>query len=338
MRALFLGGTGTISTAISHLLVEMGWDLTLLNRGLHADRVPAGASLLIGDMGDEEIIRQLLSDQWFDVVVDFIAFVPEHVRRDIRLFQGHCHQYIFISSASVYQKPPMNYFITESTPLSNPYWQYSRDKIACEEILMNAYRESGFPVTIVRPSHTYGDWSIPLPIHGKNGPWQTILRMKEGKGVLVIGDGTSLWTLTHSRDFARGFVGLMGNIHAIGEAVHITSDEALTWNQIFQCIAMALDVRPNLFHVSADAIVERDPAQLGPLIGDKCHSLIFDNSKLKRLVPGYAATIRFDQGIRTTLNYFMAHPELQRPDPEWDAFTDRIIFEESVYRRPIVSS
>jgi nucleoside-diphosphate-sugar epimerase len=338
MRALFIGGTGTISTAISHLLVESGWDLTLLNRGTHVERLPRGVSLLTGDIGNEEKISQLLAGQWFDVIVDFIAFVPDQVRRDIRLFQGRCSQYIFISSASAYQKPPSSYLITESTPLANPYWQYSRDKIACEEILTSAYRESAFPVTIVRPSHTYGDWSIPMSIHGKNGPWQTILRMKEGKPVLVIGDGTSLWTVTHSRDFARGFVGLMGNVHAIGEAVHITSDEALPWNQIYQCIATALDVKPNLFHVAADALVARDPAQLGPLTGDKCNSVVFDNSKLKRLVPSYQATIRFDQGIRATLSYFAQHPELQRLDPDWDAFTEQVILEESAYRRPFEKS
>ncbi|NLM76499.1 MAG: SDR family oxidoreductase [Ruminococcaceae bacterium] len=334
MRALFIGGTGTISTAVSHLLVEQGWDLTLLNRGTHAERLPAGVSLLTGDIGNEEKIQQLLAGQWFDVIVDFIAFVPDQVRRDIRLFQGRCSQYIFISSASAYQKPPTSYLITESTPLTNPYWQYSQDKIACEDILMSAYRESGFPVTIVRPSHTYGDWSIPLSIHGKQGPWQTILRMQQGKPVIVVGDGTSLWTVTHSRDFATGFVGLMGNIHAIGEAIHITSDEAMPWNQIYQCIANALDVEANLFHVTADALAARDPALLGPLAGDKSNSVIFDNGKLKRLVPTYAAKIRFDQGIRSTLKYMAGHPELQRPDPDWDAFTERVIREESTFRRP----
>ena len=332
MRALFIGGTGTISTAISHQLVELGWDLTLLNRGTHAERLPRGVALLTGDIGNEEKISQLLEGQWFDVIVDFIAFVPDQVRRDIRLFQGRCSQFIFISSASAYQKPPSSYLITESTPLANPYWQYSRDKIACEDILMDAYRENGFPVTIVRPSHTYGDWSVPLAIHGKNGPWQTLLRMKAGKPVLVFGDGTSLWTVTHSRDFARGFIGLMGNVHAIGEAIHITSDEALTWNQIYQCIGLALDVTPNLYHIAADALVARDPAQLGPLIGDKCNSVVFDNSKLKRLVPGFHAQIRFDQGIRSTLAYLEEHPDLQRPDPDWDAWTERVIREDSACR------
>ncbi|MEA4889810.1 MAG: SDR family oxidoreductase [Clostridiaceae bacterium] len=325
MKALFIGGTGTISTSISQQLTGMGWDLTLLNRGTHPDRLAAGAQLLQGDIQDENQISRLLTGQWFDVVVDFIAFEPEQIRRDIRLFQEHCGQFIFISTASAYQKPPVHYLITESTPLSNPFWKYSQDKIACEDILIQAYREQGFPVTIVRPSHTYGDWSIPLCIHGKNGPWQTIRRMKEGRPVLVAGDGTSFWTITHSRDFARGFIGLMGNVHAVGEAVHITSDEALPWNQIYLTIAQALGVKPNLYHVATDDLVARDLSLAGPLWGDKANSVIFDNTKLKRLVPGYAATIRFDQGIRTTLAYFESHPELQKPDPDWDAWTDAVI-------------
>ena len=325
MRALFIGGTGTISTAISHQLVELGWDLTLLNRGTHAERLPRGVALLTGDIGNEEKISQLLEGQWFDVIVDFIAFVPDQVRRDIRLFQGRCSQFIFISSASAYQKPPSSYLITESTPLANPYWQYSRDKIACEDILMDAYRENGFPVTIVRPSHTYGDWSVPLAIHGKNGPWQTLLRMKAGKPVLVFGDGTSLWTVTHSRDFARGFIGLMGNVHAIGEAIHITSDEALAWNQIYQCIGLALDVTPNLYHIAADALVARDSAQLGPLIGDKCNSVVFDNSKLKRFVPDYVATIPFHEGIRRTLAWFQSDERRMQVTPDDHARLERIL-------------
>ena len=326
MKALFIGGTGIISSSISQLLPGMGWDLTLLNRGNHLERAGSGVSVLQGDIQDEAGVAKLVNNSgFFDVVVDFIAYRQDQVERDIRLFQGHCDQFIFISSASAYQKPPASWLITESTPLCNPYWQYSRDKAACEHILMQAYRQKDFPVTIVRPSHTYGDWSIPLSIHGKKGPWQTISRMKEGKPVLVIGDGTSLWTVTHSRDFALGFIGLMGNVHAFGEAVHITSDEAMPWNQIYACIGQATGVKPNLFHVSTDALVARDPAFTGPLLGDKANSVVFDNTKLKRLVPGFSAKIRFDQGIRTTLAWFEAHPEAQVADLEWDAWTDAVI-------------
>ena len=325
MKALFIGGTGTISTAISQLLVTQGWDLTLLNRGTHQDRLTPGSRNLQGDIADEARIAQLLAGQKYDVVVDFIAYAPEQIRRDIRLFSGRCDQFIFISTASAYQKPPASYLITESTPLDNPFWQYSRDKIACEDVLLREYRGSGFPFTIVRPSHTYGDWTIPLSIHGKHGPWQTIERMKTGRPVPVIGDGTSLWTVTHSRDFARGFAGLMGNSHAIGEAVHITSDEAMPWNQIYQSIGRALGVAPVLYHVASDVLAARDPDFIGPLLGDKAHSAVFDNTKLKRLVPGFNAAIRFDQGIRTTLAYLEDHPELQKPDPAWDAWIDDLI-------------
>lgn len=325
MRALLIGGTGTISTAICHLLVEQGWEVTVLNRGRHKDRLPAKARLLIADIEDEAGVGQLLNSEYFDVVVQFIAFKADQVRRDIRLFTGKCSQYIFISSASAYQKPPANYLITESTPLANPYWQYSRDKIDCENVLVTAYREKRFPVTIVRPSHTYTDWSVPLALHGANGPWQTIKRIMEGKPIVIHGDGTSLWTLTHSRDFAFGFTGLMGNIRAIGEAVHITSDESLTWNQIYQAIGLALSVEPQIFHVATDELVAMKPDLKGPLLGDKSNSVVFDNSKLKQLVPGFCARIRFDQGIRTSLDYLQAHPELQLTDHEWDAFLDQVI-------------
>lgn len=325
MKALFIGGTGIISTSISQLLPGLGWDLTLLNRGSHQDRAPAGVSMIQGDMQDESRIASLLSGLYFDVIVDFIAFRPEQIERDIRLFAGHCDQYIFISSASAYQKPPASWLITESTPLHNPYWQYSRDKAACEQVLVDAYREKGFPVTIVRPSHTYNEWSMPLAIHGKNGPWQTILRMKEGKPVIVIGDGTSLWTVTHSLDFAAGFIGLMGNVHALGEAVHITSDEALPWNQIYDSVGRAFGVKPVLFHVATETIVAREPSFAGPLLGDKSNTVVFDNTKLKRLVPGFTAKIRFDQGIRMTAAWFEAHPEAQTADPDWDAWTESMI-------------
>ncbi len=331
MRALFIGGTGTISSAISRLAIDLGWDLTLLNRGSHNDRLPQGAAQLLADINDEAVVADLLKDKYYDVVVDFIAFTPDHVERDLRLFSGRCGQYIFISSASAYQKPPLSFPVIESTPLANPYWQYSRDKIACEDILVEAYRAKGFPATIVRPSHTYSDWSLPLAIRGK-GPWQTILRMQQEKPVLVIGDGTSLWTVTHSNDFARGFIGLMGNIHTIGEAFHITSDEALSWNQIYQSIATALGVKANLFHVTSDTLIAHDPALAGPLLGDKSNCAIFDNSKIKRFVPGFKATIRFDQGVRSSLAYLQSQPDLQIVEPDWDEFVEKVIRQESAAR------
>jgi len=326
MKALFIGGTGTISTAISSALVRQGWELYLLNRGNNNDRVPEGAKVIKTDINDEAGVAALIKDLSFDVVADFIAFVPSQVERDIRLFSGKTKQYIFISSASAYQKPLSDYRITESTPLANPYWDYSRNKIACEELLISEYRKTGFPVTIVRPSHTYDDRSIPLGVHGDNGSWQVAKRMLENKPVIIHGDGTSLWTLTHNSDFAKGFTGLMGNIHAVGEAVNITSDESLTWNQIYEIIASALGVKLNAVHISSDYLAECSSYDFtGSLIGDKANTVIFDNSKLKRLVPGFNATVRFDQGIRALLDNVLSHPELQKEDPEFDRWCDNVI-------------
>ncbi len=327
MRALFIGGTGTISTAVSALLVERGWDLYLLNRGNNNDRIPKGVKVIKADINDEEYVSAQLKNMNFDVVVDFIAFVPSQVERDIRLFTGITKQYIFISSASAYQKPLSDYRITEATPLANPYWEYSRNKIACEELLISEYRKNGFPITIVRPSHTYDNRSIPLGVHGAKGSWQVVKRMLENKPVIIHGDGTSLWTLTHNRDFSKGFVGLMGNIHSIGEAVNITSDESLTWNQIYTIIADALGVKLNAVHIPS-AYLAASSSQYdftGSLIGDKANTVVFDNSKLKRLVPGFKATIRFDQGIRMILDNVMANSELQMEDPEFDIWCDKVI-------------
>lgn len=324
MRALFIGGTGTISTAISRLAIEKGWELTLLNRGNKPEFVPEGAHVLQADINDTEKVREMIRDLEFDAVADFIAFVPQHIERDIALFSGKTRQYIFISSASAYQKPPSCFRITESTPLANPYWEYSRNKIACEERLMREYRSNGFPATIVRPSHTYNETSIPLAIHGKSS-WSVVDRMMKGKKVIIPGDGSSLWTLTHSSDFARAFIGLMGNPAAIAHPIHITSDEALTWDQIYDSIGNALGVPVKKFHVASDFLVGCDPGYEGPLTGDKSASVIFDNSKIKRFVPEYAATVRFDQGVRMSVQYLLAHPGLQVPDPVFDSFCDRVI-------------
>ena len=326
MKILFIGGTGTISTSISRLLVAAGHELYLLNRGNRSDLVPEGAIVLQADINDESRVNELICNLEFDCVADFIAFVPEHLERDYRLFKGKTKQFIFISSASVYQKPLSDYRVSEATPLANPYWQYSRDKIACEEYLMKRYREDGFPVTIVRPNHTYSERSVPIAVKGRNGSWPVVKRIQQGKPVIIQGDGTSLWTMTHADDFAKAFVGLVGNIKALGEAVQIVSDETLTWNQIFECIARALNVSLNAVHVSSEFLAAAsDYPFTGALTGDKAVSAVFDNTKIKRLVPEFTAAIRFDQGVKNTIDYILSHPEFQTEDSEFDDWCDRVI-------------
>ncbi len=326
MKALLIGGTGTISMAITKLLVKKGWDVYLLNRGNRNDELDSSINVIIADINNEEDIKQRLNSQSFDCVCDFIGFVPEQLERDFRLFNRKTKQFMYISSASAYHKPVRNYIINEGTSLANPYWEYSRNKIACEEYLMNMYRENGFPVTIIRPSHTYDNRSVPLGVHGKNGSWQVVKRMLEGKPVIIHGDGTSLWTMTHNSDFAKGFVGLMANSHAIGEAFQITSDETLTWNQIYESIANALGVKLNPYHISSEYLNSVSNYDFeGSLIGDKANSVVFDNEKLKRAVSDFKATIPFDEGIKGTIDYVLNHPECQIPDPEFDAWCDRVI-------------
>jgi len=332
MKALFIGGTGTISTEISKLCVKEGWELTLLNRGNASDRVPEGARVLCADIHDEEAVRKVLGDETFDVVAEFIAFGVADVERDIRLFSGKTAQYFFISSASAYQSPLSLPWITEGTPLYNPYWEYSRNKIACEEVLMHAYRDSGFPVTIIRPSHTYCERSVPVALHGNKGSFQVLERMRQGKKVIVPGDGTTLWTMTHSRDFAVAFVGLMGNVHALGEVFHITSDESVTWNQAHEAIGRALGVKPQLLHISSETLGMLNPEWVGALIGDKSNTVLFDNTKIKRAVPKFNATTRFDQGAREAVEYIYAHPECQTLDPEFDEWCDKVI---EIYERMV---
>jgi len=323
MKLLFIGGTGRISTAITKLCVKMGHQVYLLNRGTKG--VIDGANHLQGDINDESHVAELIKPHTFDVVANFINYMPEQIERDIRLFAGRTGQYVFISSTSAYQKPLAHYKITESTPLANPYWQYARDKIACENRLMDEYRENGFPVTIVRPSHTYDRNVVPVSVYGANGQWQVLKRMLEGKPVLVHGDGLSLWTVTHSDDFAKGFVGLLGNIHAIGEAVHITSDESLTWNQIYVLIGKALGVEPKMYHVASDFLIALNPGYEGNLLGDKAYSVVFDNSKIKRLVPDFCANIRFDMGVTWSVENYLSKPEMQRDDTEFDLFCDGVV-------------
>lgn len=326
MKILFIGGTGTISMAITRLLAERGEEIFLLNRGSRSAELPSGVTVIQCDINDESAVRDKLNGMRFDAVCEFIGFVPAQVERDFRLFRDITKQYIYISSASAYQKPLSDYRITESTPLSNPHWQYSRDKIACEEFLIKQYRENGFPVTIVRPSHTYDERSVPLGVHGDKGSWQVLKRMIDGKPVIIHGDGTSLWTITHNSDFAKAFVGLIGNIHAIGEAYHITSDESVTWDQIYSIIADELGVELKAVHVPSEFLVAASHYDFeGGLIGDKANPVVFDNSKIKRAVPGFTATVRADQGIRRTIQNVLQHPELQTPDPEFDEWCDKVI-------------
>lgn len=320
MKALFIGGTGIISSACVDLAVARGIDVVLLNRGQGTRAIPQNVQVLHGDIRDKDATAKLLQGMTFDVVADFVAFTPDHVETDLGLFRERTRQYIFISSASAYQKPPLNWPTTESTPLRNPYWPYSQAKIACEDRLMAAYREEGFPVTIVRPSHTYDERSIPL-----DGGYTVINRMRAGKPVIVHGDGTSLWVLTHHRDFAKAFVGLLGNTHAIGEAIHITSDEVLTWNQIFETLAHAAGGQANLVHIPSERIAAYDARWGAGLLGDKSHSMIFDNTKVKRLVPDYVATIPFRQGAEEIMAWYDTHPEAQKVDAERDELVDKMI-------------
>ena len=325
MKVLFIGGTGTISMAISRKLLAEGHTLYLINRGNRNTDLTGDFIELKADINDEATVADLIKNMNFDVVADFIAFVPAQLERDYRLFKDKTKQFIFISSASAYQKPLSDYHINEGTPLANPYWEYSRNKIACEDFLMKMYREEGFPVTIVRPSHTYDERSIPLGVHGANGSFAVVKRIMEGKPVIIHGDGTSLWTITHNSDFANAFVGLMGNIHAIGEAVQITSDESVTWNQIYAVIADAVGMPLNAIHVSSEFLAACSNYDFtGSLIGDKANTVVFDNSKLKRLVPGFTATVRADQGIRSTISYVLSHPECQKEDPAFDAWCDKV--------------
>lgn len=326
MNILFIGGTGTISMAISKLLLAQGHTLYLVNRGNRNLDLSGDLIELKADINDEATVASAIKDLSFDAVADFIAFTPNQLERDYRLFKNKTKQFVFISSASAYQKPLSDYRITEGTPLANPYWEYSRNKIACEDYLMKMYREEGFPVTIVRPSHTYDERSVPLGVHGNNGSYSVIKRMKEGKPVIIHGDGTSLWTITHNSDFAKAFVGLLGNVHAIGEAVQITSDESVTWNQLYQIIADTLGVKLNAVHVSSEFLTACSDYDFeGSLTGDKSNTVVFDNSKLKRLVPGFNATVRADQGVRSTIEYVLSHPECQIEDEAFDAWCDKVV-------------
>lgn len=320
MKILFIGGTGIISSACSDLALARGMELYLLNRGQSDRPVPAGAKQLIGDIRNPESVVAALGDHKFDVVVDFIAFSPEHIETDIQLFRDRTNQYVFISSASAYETPPRRLPITESTPLYNPFWAYSRAKIACEERLLRAYREEGFPMMIIRPSHTYDETK--LPIHGY---YTSVHRMRQGKPVILHGDGTSLWTLTHHRDFAKGLVGLLGNYQATGQTFHITSDEVLTWNQIYEIVADAAGTTANILYLPSTLIAAHDPEWGAALLGDKANNMVLDNSKIKRYVPDFAATIPFSHGAKEIMAWFDTDPARQEINVQFDRLMDRMV-------------
>ncbi len=324
MKILFIGGTGVISTACTALAAERGMEVTLLTRGQHAAQLLAGVETLIADINDPTLSANLDHSK-FDAVVDFIAFTPADVERDLRLFRGRTRQFIFISSTSAYQKPLNHYLITESTPLANPYWEYSRNKIACEERLMRAFREEDFPVTIVRPSLTYGETLIPLVLNSWQRSYTAVDRMLRGQKMVLPGDGSSLWTITHNTDFAKGLIGLLGNEQAIGEAFHITSDEVLTWDQLFRVVGQAVGVEPKLVHITSDFIAACWPEKLGTLTGDKSVSVVFDNAKIKRFVPGYSATTTFAQGMQKSIAWFHADASRKQIDAETNAIWDKLI-------------
>jgi nucleoside-diphosphate-sugar epimerase len=323
MKVLFIGGTGNLSFDCTLRALDKGIEVFHLNRGTRPERVPEGVVSLSADARDEAAVFEAVKEHSFDAVVDFIAFLPEQVEADLRVFRGRAAQYVFISSASAYRKPPVSHVITEATPLENPYWKYSRDKIACEEVIREAERRGEIQATIVRPSHTYGiGW---LPAAFGSSDFTIARRMLDGREIIVHGDGQSLWTLTHARDFAVGLVGLLGNPAALGEAVQIMGDEVLTWEAIHRTIAAGLGVEPKIVHIPSDYIARVDPEMGAHLLGDKTWSSVFDCSKLKRLVPEFRTTVGFHEGVRESLDYYRADPSRERTNPELDATMDRIL-------------
>lgn len=324
MKALIIGGTGTISTAVTVRALETGLDVTILNRGNQKD-VPEGVRQIHADVRDRVAMEKALDGQTFDVVCDYLTFTPEQARQNIELFGGRTDQFLFISSATVYQKPPVHYLVTEGTPLGNPFSEYARQKIACELCFNEAYRAEGFPVTIVRPSYTYGDRCIPWVLNSRAMRYSLIHRIKAHKPIVVPGDGTSFWTLTHNTDFAKAFVGLMGKRQAVGHAFHITSDEAMTWDAYLHIIAGAVGEKAEIVHIATDALVKRLPEERGALTGDKSQTAIFDNTKIKTFVPGFVATVPFETGIRRTIAWYENHPERLGYDMEWDALMDELV-------------
>ena len=332
MKALFIGGTGLISTAVSALALERGWDLTLANRGQHRSDVPEGAKTVTLDVNDPDAFRAVMEGQYYDVIVNWILFKPEQAERDADILLGHCGQYIGISSCASYERPMRNPVVTESTPQNNVYWQYGRDKRAIEEALFRAYRETGFPVTIVRPSLTYGNTQIHLAMGSWQHPWTMVQRILDDRPIVVQGDGSSLWPMTHNTDFAKGFVGLMGNHKAIGEAFHITTDELLTWDEITNTVGRVVGKTPKLVHITSDQIIRFYPDMEGTLLGDKSSSTIMDNTKIKRFVPDFVCTVSFEEGVRRAVRFFNEHPELKTIDEDWNEKLDTLIAADEKFR------
>ncbi len=321
LSVLFLGGSGIISSACAWRAVEQGLDVSVLNRGHSTSRpLPSEARRLLADVDDPRSVEEAVGDSRYDAVVDWLAFTPDEVRSRTDLFRGRTAQYVFISSASAYQTPPSRLPITESTPLRNPFWEYSRNKIACEDVVTALYREEGYPVTVVRPSHTYDRTMVPF-----DGGWTAVERMRRGKEVVVHGDGTSLWTLTHHRDFARAFVPLLGHPRTLGEAFHITSDDVLTWDQIAHALAAAAGVEPRIVHVPSDAIAAVDPEWGAGLLGDKAHSMVFDNSKVRGIGGRIDSATPFEHGAREIVAWHDEDPARRHVDSGRDAVMDRLV-------------
>jgi nucleoside-diphosphate-sugar epimerase len=323
MRILFIGGTGIISTSCTSEALQQGHELFHLNRGSHPDRTPRGVTTLKSDIRDSRQVEKVVAGHRFDCVVNWVAFEPDHVRQDMELLGPLTSHYIFISSASVYLKPPPHWIVTEETPVGNPYWSYAQSKIACEEILLEGHSKDGFPATIVRPSHTYNDGWIPTPIGSRD--FTVARRLLDGKKVISPGDGQSLWTLTHSEDFAKGFTGLLGNQESIGEIFHITSDEARTWDAFYGIIGKALGVEADIVHIPSTVVNEISPSMGQGLMGDKGYSMVFDNSKIRRFVPGFNTSISFSEGLRRSLEWFEENPSRKVVDPAKDAEIDKVL-------------
>jgi len=323
MKVLFIGGTGNISSACVELALQRGYVVSVLNRGVRPATFSKPVTSIVGDRNDAALLERVAREGHYDVVANFVGYTPDQAKIDIAAFAGRVGQYVYISSASAYQKPPRHYIITEDTPLENPFWQYARNKIACERTLMQAHREGGFPVTIVRPSYTFGPTWIPSGVGGHG--YTIVDRMRAGRFIISHGDGQSLWVMTFHTDFAVGFVGLFGQRQAVGEAFHITSDEVLTWDQIYRTIAEAAGCEANIVHISSDFIAALYP-ELGPgLLGDKANSVVFDNSKIKRLVPEFVARVSFAEGVSRSIAWHNADPSRRVVDEALNAKMDHII-------------
>jgi len=322
VKILFIGGTGNISADCAALLHATGHEVIVLSRGRSA--VPPEYRALQADRKDADAMRAALRGAAPDVVLNFLGYELPEVQLDFELFRGAAAQYVFISSATVYAKPPPRLPITEETPLGNPWWDYAQKKIACEQWLLERWERDQFPVTIVRPSHTYSRIWIPNAVSSSSYTFAT--RLEEGRPVYVHDDGQTPWTLTTSADFAVALAGLLGRPEAIGQAFHVTSDEALTWNQIYNEIAAALGAdAPKIVPIPTDFICQIAPRFVGALKGDKAHPAVFDNTKIKRVVPGFNCRTSFRQGVRESVEWLRAHPEHQSRSAELEKVIDQVL-------------